>query len=167
MASRRNKDLIEYIDDNSQHEDDTPFIPVRPETGLDTWTTFFGGILIAICGGALLTIAPWLGGAFVAVGYCLAAYSLRGARSRFAANLRFAFLLFAMLGAVITTFDCLAPRTTWSVIEYMGRKLPIFIGIAILPWVFGTTKYLLAVIWPSALPPRSRKALSPPKHSVN
>ncbi len=136
------------------------FVLIR---GPDRWTAFLGGILIAICGGALLIIAPWLGGAFVAAGYGLTAYSLRGARSRFAASLRFAFMLFAMIGAAITTIDCLVPRSSWAIIDYLGKKLPLFIGVAILPWVIGIAKYLLAVIGPSPAPQRSRRAANIPR----
>ena len=41
MTAESPRDLIDYVDDNSQHEDETPFIPVRPDGGSpDAWTGF-------------------------------------------------------------------------------------------------------------------------------
>jgi hypothetical protein len=157
MSSPREKDIIDFFDDDTQNEDGTDFIPVRPDTGPDSWTAFFGGLLTAISGGALLAEAPWLGGAMVGAGYAVAAYGLRGARSRFAASLRFSFVLFAVLGALVLAADIVASQTVWPVVAVAGKKGRVFLGVALLPWVIAFVKYVVLLIWSPRVLPRSGK----------
>jgi hypothetical protein len=158
MSSRREKYIIDYIDDDTQNEDQTDFIPVRPDTGPDSWSTFFGGLLAAISGGALLAEAPWLGGAMVGVGYAFAAYSLRGLSRPFPASLRFSFLIFATLGVLVLAADCVAPKTVWPVVASIGKKGRIFVSVALLPWVIAFVKYVFLLVRSPRALPRSRKA---------
>jgi hypothetical protein len=141
MSSRSQRDFIDYIDDHSLHEDETPFIPVRPDGPPDSWSAFFGGTIIGISGGALVPFAPWLAGALVAIGYGMTAYTLGGSRNRFVRALRFGFAIPALIGAATVVGEALSPSTTWSIVKFLGDRHLIFCGLAAMPWVLTLLKY--------------------------
>src|SRR5208337_5652269 len=114
MAQPSPRDFIEYIDDETQNEDETPFFPVRPDSGPDGWSGFWGGILIGVAGGALVPLAPWLGGSLIFAGYGMTALSLRGSKSRFARALSFGFALLAFVGAAMLLGQIVFPNATAS-----------------------------------------------------
>ncbi|MGA8771411.1 MAG: hypothetical protein WB610_13700, partial [Rhodomicrobium sp.] len=99
MAPRSPRDVIEYFDDNSEHEDETAFFPIRPDGPPDSWSFFWGGILIGLAGAGLVTLAHWLAGLLIFAGYGMTAASLRGSRTRFARPLGFGYALLACVGA--------------------------------------------------------------------
>ncbi len=143
MTAESPRDLIDYVDDNSQHEDETPFIPVRPDGGSpDAWSGFWGGMLIGIAGGALVPLAPWLGGSLVFVGYGVTALTLRGSRHSFARALGFGFALLSVVGAAMAVGQIFFPYTTASLIEAAAARHIIFISIATLAWPIAILRYL-------------------------
>ncbi len=143
MTAESSRDLIDYVDDNSQNEDETPFLPLRPDDGArDTWSGFLGGMLIGIAGGALVHLAPWLGGSLIFVGYGMAALTLAGSRRRFARALGLGFALMAFLGAAMVLGQIFFPYTTASLIAAAATHHIVFISIATLAWPIGFLKYL-------------------------
>lgn len=141
MSSRSRRDFIDYIDDKSLHEDETPFIPVRPDGPPDSWSAFFGGAIIGISGGALFPLAPWLAGAFLAVGYGMAAFTLSGYRNRFVRALHLGFAIPAVIGVAAVVGEAFFPNTTWAVIVFLGERHVIFIGLALMPWAITLLRY--------------------------
>ena len=146
MAAETPRDLIDYVDDNSQHEDETPFLPVRPDDGSpDAWSAFWGGMLIGIAGGALVPLAPWLGGSLIFAGYGMTALSLRGSRRRFGRALGFGFALLSFVGAAMVLGQIFFPYTTASLIAAAAARHLIFISIATLAWPIAILKYLSGI----------------------
>ena len=146
MAQPSPRDFIEYIDDETQNEDETPFCPVRPDSGLDGWSGIWGGILIGVAGGALVPLAPWLGGSLIFAGYGMTALSLRGGKNRFARALSFGFALLAFVGGAMVLGQIFFPNTTASIIAAAAAHHVIFISVAILAWPIGLLKYLLGFV---------------------
>ncbi len=142
MSARSEPDLIDYIDDNTQREDESAFIPMRPDSFPDMWSAFYGGMLIGIAGGALATIAPWLAGALISTGYGMAAYALGGRANRVARALRFGFGIIALIGAAVFLGSIFFPHLTWSSIAYAARHHAIFLSVALLPWAIAVVKYI-------------------------
>ena len=142
MASRPPSDFIDYVDDETQDEDDTPFFPVRPATLLDTWSGFFGGILIGLAGGALIPLAPWLGGLMVFAGYGMTALTLSGSRNRFARALSFGFGILALAGGIMLLGTIFFPAFTWSFVAAAAQHHVVFVSVAALAWVIGVAKYI-------------------------
>ncbi len=143
MAVESPRDLIDYIDDTSQHEDETAFIPVRPDGGSpDAWSGFWGGMLIGIAGGALVPLAPWLGGSLIFAGYGMTALTLRGSRNSFARALGFGFALLSGVGAAMVVGQIFLPYTTASLIAAAAARHILFISIATLAWPIALLRYL-------------------------
>ena len=146
MSSDSGRDLGDYITDSSPSEDGTLFLPA-PEGNTDPWTLFFSGILIALAGGAIVTIAPWLAGALIMTGYCLTALSLRGSANRLANGLCFGFAISAMLGAALVASEIGAPKATWHFVAQAGKRHIIFPSVVLIPWALGILKYFHILIW--------------------
>ena len=142
MSSRPRRDIIDDLDDSSQNEDETLFLPVRPDSGPDSWSAFYGGILIGIVGGALVPHALWLGGALIFIGYGMTAYTLRGRLNRFVRALRFGFGFSALVGAAIVAGCVLFPKSTWSLVAFVAERHLIFIGTMAMPWAISLAKYV-------------------------
>jgi 4-hydroxybenzoate polyprenyltransferase len=142
MPARSQRDVIDYVDDDTQNEDETPFIPVRPDGVPNAWNWFFGGILLGIAGGALVPLAPWLAGLLIFIGYGMTAYSLRQTRNRFAQALSFGFGILALIGGAMFLGRIFFPNTTWSIIAAVADRHSIFISVAIAAWPIGLAKYL-------------------------
>ena len=142
MAARSPRDVIDYLDDNSQDEDETPFFPVRPDSSPDWWSGFWGGILIGLAGAALVTLAPWLGGSLIFAGYGMTALSLRGSRNGFPRALGFGYALLACVGAAMALGQLFFPNSTASVIDAAAAHHVILITLAALAWPIALLKYL-------------------------
>ena len=142
MAARSPRDVIEYFDDTSQNEDETPFCPVRPDNSPDAWSWFWGGILIGLAGAALVTLAPWLGGSLIFFGYGMTALSLRGSRYDFLRALGFGYTLLACLGAAMVLGQVFFWNITASVIDAAAAHHIILISLATLAWPIALLKYL-------------------------
>ena len=142
MAARSPRDVIEYFDDNSQNEDETPFCPVRPDDTPDSWSAFWGGILIGLAGACLVTLAPWLAGSLIFIGYGMTALSLRGSRYGFLRALSFGYALLAFLGAAMVLGEVFFPNFVASAIDAAARHHVILISLATLAWPIGLLKYL-------------------------
>ena len=146
MAARSPRDVIEYFDDDSQNEDETPFSPVRPDSLPDAWSAFWGGILIGLSGAALVTLAPWLAGSLIFAGYGMTAFSLRGSRYRFLRALSFGYALLACLGAAMVLGQVFFPNTTASLIDAAAAHHVILISLATLAWPIALLKYLFKLV---------------------
>ena len=142
MAARSSRDVIEYFDDTSQNEGETPFLPVRPDSSPDAWSAFWGGILIGLAGAALFTLAPWLGGSLIFAGYGMTALSLRGSRNGFGRALGFGYGLLAGVGATTVLGVVFFPNITASVIDAAAAHHVIFVSLATLAWPIALLKYL-------------------------
>ncbi len=142
MAARFERDVIDYLDDDTLDEDHSLFIPVRPDHAPDGWAGFIGGALIGAAGGALATIAPWLAGLLIAGGYGAAAHVLGGGGSRFARALAFGFGAVALAGAATALGGVFFPRTTWSILSAIAARHALFLSVALLPWPLGLARYL-------------------------
>ena len=157
MAARSPRDVIEYLDDTSQNEDETPFCPVRPDNSPDAWSYFWGGILIGLSGAALVTLAPWLAGSLIFAGYGMTALSLRGSHYGFLRALSFGYALLASLGAAMVLGQVFFPNSTASVIDAAAAHHVILISLATLAWPIALLRYLfkLATSRKSKVPPAS------------
>ncbi|MGB7915187.1 MAG: hypothetical protein WCF79_07860 [Rhodomicrobium sp.] len=142
MAPRSPRDVIEYFDDNSEHEDETAFFPVRPDGPPDSWSFFWGGILIGLAGAGLVTLAHWLAGLLIFAGYGMTAASLRGSRTRFARALGFGYALLACVGAAMLLGTMFFPNVTASVIAAAAAHHVIFLSLATLAWPIALLKYV-------------------------
>ncbi len=142
MAVQSPRDVIDYIDDNSQNEDETAFFPVRPDSMPDAWSGFLGGILIGLAGAALVVLAPWLGGSLIFVGYGMTALTLRGRRNRFARALGFGYALLAWAGAAMLLGEIFFPNVTASVVDAAASHHAVFISMATLAWPIALLKYI-------------------------
>ena len=142
MPERSPRDVIDYIDDTSYHEDETPFFPVHPDQGLDWLSAFWGGILIGLAGASLVTLLPWLAGTLIFGGYSLTALSLRGSRNRFARALGFGYGLLAAVGATMVLGEIFFPKVTASLIDAAARHHIILLSLAILAWPIAFVRYL-------------------------
>ena len=145
-AGSKNPDLIDYIDDDTQNEDETLFFPAPSDGFPDAWSGFFGGLLIGLAGGALVPIAPWLGGLLIFAGYLLAGLTLRRGRSRFSRALSFGFGILAVAGAALLFGQFLAADTASSLVAAAARQHMIFLSVAALPWLIGIVKYIFMVM---------------------
>jgi hypothetical protein len=144
MSSRQDRDEIDYFEDTSDHEDETPFIPV-PENAPDSWTAFYSGILIGLAGGAVAPLAPWLSGVLILGGYGLTALTLKRNGSRFIRALRFGFAIAALSGAVMLAGEIFYPKAVWHCIEMAGRRSLIFASVALTPWLLALIRYAYAL----------------------
>jgi hypothetical protein len=144
MAARFERDVIDYLDDDTLDEDRTPFIPVRPDRSPDGWAVFIVGALTGVAGGALLLVAPWLGGLAIALGYGAAALVLGGSRNGFARSFAFGFAVFALAGAAIALSHMFFPETAWPILSGIAEPRPLFFSTALAPWLAGFAKYLQA-----------------------
>jgi hypothetical protein len=147
MAARSPRDVIEYFDDNSENEDETPFLPVRPDSSPDAWSGFWGGILIGLAGAGLVTLAPWLGGLLIFAGYVMTALSLRGSRTSFGRALGFGYALLACVGATMLLGTVFFPNVTASVIAAVAAHHVIFISLATLAWPIALLKYVFGFVF--------------------
>jgi hypothetical protein len=138
-------DIIDYVEDTSQHEDETLFLPV-PESGPDRWSVFYLGILMGIVGGGLVSLAPWLAGILILTGYGLTAFTLKAAVSRFVRALLLGFVLSASAGAFLIAGEIFAPQTAWNLIAVLSERHLIFPGVAAMPWVIGILRYVYALV---------------------
>jgi hypothetical protein len=152
MSSRSDRDFIDNAGKDLRHEDQTAFTPIGSGRFLDSWSGFWGGILIAIAGGALVPHAPWLSGLMILAGYGATAWALGGSESRLGRSLRFGFAYSAALGASILAGTILFPQTTWSLIGAAGERHLIFCGLAGLPWALGLAKYIHLLFRPRLWP---------------
>jgi hypothetical protein len=130
MSSRDNDDFDFF--DTGHHEERTP----------DSWTAFYSGILIGLVGGALATLAPWLSGVLILVGYGLTALTLKSTGSRFIRALRFGFGVAALAGAIMLACEILYPTAAWRFIEMAGERSLIFVSVAVTPWMLGLIRYV-------------------------
>lgn len=151
MSSDSERDIGDYITDNSVTEEGTLFLPA-PNGRPDSWSFFFGGILIGMAGGGLVTLAPWLGGSLILVGYGTTAFTLVGSRRRFGRALRFGFVIAALFGAVLLAGDIVATGPTWHVISAIGERHLFFPSFVLMPWVIGPFRYLYLRLNKTRLP---------------
>ncbi len=148
MSARPPRDFIDYVDDNTQDEDETLFIPVRPDGYvLDSWSGLFGGLLIGIAGGGLATLAPWLASSLVFAGFGMAAITLRRARTRLWRSLGFGFGVVALAGGAAFAGLFFFPVTTSAIFAAAAARHVIFISVAGLPWAIGLARYLFVVLF--------------------
>lgn len=147
MSARSRRDLIDYVDDNTQDEDGTPFIPVRSDGNfVDFWSGFFGGLLIGVAGGGLATVAPWLAGLLVFGGYGMAAITLRRSRNRLWRSLGFGFGVVALAGGAAVLGLIVFPETTHAIFAAAAARHMIFISVAGLAWAIGLVRYLFLLV---------------------
>jgi hypothetical protein len=144
MSSRQDHDEIDYFEDTSQHEDETPFIPV-PDSTPDSWTAFYSGILIGLAGGGLMTLAPWLSGLLILAGYGMTALTLKSTGNRFIRALRFGFGIAALCGGAMLAGEILFHKAAWHYIEKAGERSLIFVSVALTPWLLGFIRYAYAL----------------------
>jgi hypothetical protein len=145
MAPRSSRDVIEYFDDNSEHEDETAFFPVRPDGPPDGWSIFWGGILIGLAGAGLVTLTHWLAGLLIFAGYGMTAASLRGSRARFGRALGFGYALLACVGAAMLLGAMFSPNVTASVIAAVAAHHVVFLSLATLAWPIALLKYVFGL----------------------
>ncbi len=145
MSSGQERDVIDYIDDESEHEDETPFVPVR-DNSPDNWTAFYTGILIGVAGGALIPLAPWLGGLLILLGYGTTAFTLRARGNRLTRALRSGFWLSATFGAALIVAEALFPKLAWSLVATAGERTIIFPTVVVMPWAAGLLRYAYVLI---------------------
>ncbi len=146
MAERSQRDVVDYIDDASQDEDETPFVPVRPDSSLDAWSAFWGGILLGLSGAGLVTLAPWLAGLLIFVGYSMTALSLRRSSNGFGRALKFGYALVAAVGAVMLFGSATFPNMTASLISAAAAHNIIFVSLATLAWPIALLKYICELL---------------------
>jgi hypothetical protein len=151
----REIDAIDYIDDDTQDEDVTLFIPVRPDSSLDGASVFFCGVLFGVSGGALAGIAPWLAGFLIFGGYGVAALTLGG--GRMARALSFGFFVLALAGAAMALGGVLFPRLTWDVVSAIAERHALFLSVALLAWPIAFARYLYLVAIGDAASSRARR----------
>ncbi len=143
MTGRFERDVIDYFDDDTQNEDETPFVPVRPEGAPYGWASFFiGGMLIGAAAGSLAPIAPWLAGLLIFAGYGVAAYAVGGRRNRIARALSFGFGVMALAGAAMALGGVFFPKATWSVVSAIADRHALFLSVALLAWPISLARYL-------------------------
>jgi hypothetical protein len=147
MAARSPRDVIEYFDDNSQSEDETPFLPVRPDGSPDAWSGFWGGILIGLAGAGLVTLAPWLGALLIFAGYGMTALSLRRSSTSFGRALGFGYAILACVGAAMLLGAVFSPNVTASVIAAVAAHHVIFISLATLAWPIALLKFVFGFVF--------------------
>jgi len=140
-------DLIDYMYGDQPAEGAT-IVPAGAVPS--NWTSFYCGLLIGAVGGVLVSLAPWLAGALILVGYGLAAWTLWSAAKRFGRALCFGFSLSALLGALILAGDIFFPATTWSVISSVGNFGLMLPAVVLMPWVLGLMRFAYLLIRPSA-----------------
>ncbi len=145
MSSDSERDMIDYIDDDAHHEDETLFIPA-PDGRPDNWTAFYIGILTGIVGGGLVALAPRLGGILIVAGYGLTAFTLKARGNRFARALRFGFLVSAVLGAALVAGEIYCPNTVWQFIAVASERHLIFTSVVAFPWATGMLRYVYALV---------------------
>ena len=145
MSSGSDRDMIDYVEDTSQHEDETLFLPV-PEHGVDRWSVFYIGILTGIAGGGLVSLAPWLAGILILTGYGLTAFTLKAPSSRFARALLLGFVLSASVGGALLAGEVFFPQTVWNLIAAVSGRHLIFAYVAAMPWVIGILRYVYALV---------------------
>ncbi len=143
MAARSPRDLIDYVYEDSENEDGSLFLPVPSDSGPDTWSAFWSGLLIGLAGAGLVTLAPWLGGLLVFVGYGMTALSLRGSRNGFGRALRFGYGLLALVGAAMLLGVIFFPNVTASVIGAAAERHLIFVSLATLAWPIALLRFVL------------------------
>ncbi|HZV21022.1 MAG TPA: hypothetical protein VE986_05680 [Hyphomicrobiales bacterium] len=141
MSSGSRRDPYDFWDDGLRDDD-------YRRGYSDTWSGFWGGILLGIAGGALIPLGPWLGGLLMLAGYGMAASTLRSRRSRFAGALRFGFFISAIIGAALILGHGTAPAATWSIISYIGDRHLIFPGVAAIPWMLAILRYFYRLFRP-------------------
>ena len=100
MSSNSERDVGDYVTDNSREEEGTLFVPV-PEGHRDPWMRLCAGILTGLAGAAIVTVSPWVAGALISIGYGLAALNLKGSANCCARALCFGFIVTALLGAAL------------------------------------------------------------------
>jgi hypothetical protein len=154
----REPDAIDYFDDDTQDEDVTLFLPVRPDSFLDGASGFIGGVLIGVSGGALAPIAPWLAGLLIFAGYGMAAFALGGRRNLFARSLSFGFFVLALAGAAMALGGVLFPRPTWSILSAISERHALFLSVAALAWPIGFARYLYLRATKGDALPRAKRA---------
>ena len=145
MSSETDGDVVDYVTDQSAHEEGTLFLPC-PDGKPDRWSIFFIGILCGIAGGALVPLSAWLSGAIICVGYGLAAFTLRNSCNRLGRSIRFGLVIAAILGAALFVGESLAPETVRRTMALAGNRPLIFPGFALMPWVLGIVRYAYALV---------------------
>lgn len=145
MSSESNGDVVDYVADQSAHEDGTLFLPC-PETGPDRWSMFFIGILSGVAGGGLAPLSAWLAGALIGVGYGLAAFTLRNSCGRFGRAIRLGFLVPAILGAALLVGGLAAPHATGYAMSLTGHRPILFPSFALMPWILGLLRYAYTLV---------------------
>lgn len=145
MSSDSEREITDYVSDNSPNEEGTLFLPA-PDSRVDSWTLYFMGILAGMFGAALVPISLWLAGTLIFIGYGLTAVSLRRAGNACGRALRFGFTITAVLGAAVVLGDALTPKTAWHVISVAGERHLIFPGFALMPWILGILRYIFALV---------------------
>ncbi|MGA7327689.1 MAG: hypothetical protein WBX25_25150 [Rhodomicrobium sp.] len=140
-------DLIDYMYDDQPAEGAT----IVPAGAVPcNWTAFYCGLLIAAVGGILLSLAPWLAGALILVGYGLAAWTLWSAAKRFGRALCFGFSVSALLGSAILAGDIFFPAVTWSLISSVADHGLLLLPAVLMPWMLGLVRFAYLLIRPSA-----------------
>ncbi len=140
MSSDLEHDAIDYAADAALREDDDLFFPVPSGRMPETWSAFYSGILIAILGGGIASLAPWLSGLLIFVGYSVTALTLRR-RARFVRALRFGFGIVALCGAALLAAEILFPKAAWQLIAMATQRSLIFMGVVFMPWILALIRY--------------------------
>jgi hypothetical protein len=148
MVARSPRDVIDYFDDNAENEDETPFLPVRPEGDfLNPWSGFYGGLLIGLAGGGLATLAPWLAGLLIFAGYGMTALTLRRTRRRLFRALGLGFGVIALAGAAVVLGEVFFPLTTSVILAAAAARHMIFLSVVALPWAIGFAWRLFTLLF--------------------
>lgn len=145
MSSDLDRDTVDYLEDTAEHEDETLFLPCPP-AGPDSWLTYNGGILMGFAGGALVMVAPWLGGLLIFAGYGLAALTLKAPGNRFVRAIRFGYALCAVLGAALVASEIFAPAATLRVFAMPAKRHLFFAGVIVMPLAIGVLRYVIALV---------------------
>lgn len=140
MAPRAPNNVFDVLDDDAQNEDATVFFPVTSD---GMWSPFLGGMLIGIAGSGLVTVAPWLAGLLIVIGYGMAALNLKASRKgTFLHALSFGYGLMTALGCALLFGALVFPAETASLISWVSNKQPLFIWLSVAAWPIALLKYI-------------------------
>jgi hypothetical protein len=160
MSSNSERDIGDYLTDNSPNEEGTLFLP-SPEGHRDPWTLFCAGILAGLAGSVIVTISPWVAGGLISIGYGLAAFSMRGSANSCGRAVCFGFAITALLGAALVAGEAAAPIAVQKLILAAGKHHAIFGSFALMPWALAALKLVRVLV----ARPRRRTSVQAPSRA--
>jgi len=148
MSSGPDRDeFIDYLEDKSQNEDETLFIPAQ-EGRPDSWTVFYVGILTGVAGGGLFPLSLWLGASLIFFGYGMTVLSFGKPRSKFARAMRYGFAFASLLGGLLLAIAAFFPESSWRFMEMAMKHQLVFFSVSILPWAATLFRYCYTLFTP-------------------